>query len=49
MQQPSRLFSKEEYIRDEAHSEVRHEYINGEVYAMAVRTETHNIAVRLDF
>ena len=32
----------EEYLADEEHSEVRHEYIGGEVYAMSGGTRNHN-------
>ncbi|MEM7595886.1 MAG: Uma2 family endonuclease [Cyanobacteria bacterium P01_A01_bin.83] len=49
--QDSRL-TPEEYLQLEADSEIKHEYIDGEVYAMAGATDTHvtialNLAVLL--
>lgn len=38
----SLLVSPEEYIQGELVSEVRHEYIDGHVYAMAVASDDHN-------
>ncbi|MEB3309151.1 MAG: Uma2 family endonuclease [Snowella sp.] len=32
----------EEYLRFERHSDIKHEYIDGEVYAMAGTTKVHN-------
>jgi Uma2 family endonuclease len=41
-------FSPEEYLEWEAHQEIKHEYINGEVFAMTGGTLSHNaIAVNL--
>lgn len=41
---PSRTFlSVEEYIAGEQRSDVRHEYIGGEVYAMAGGSVNHNV------
>ena len=37
------LFTVEEYLEGERKSEVRHEYVAGEVYAMAGASRTHNI------
>lgn len=34
--------SEEDYLAGELQSEVRHEYLGGEVYAMAGETRTHN-------
>ncbi len=36
----SRL-SEQDYLRDELSSEIRHEYVDGEVYAMAGVGEAH--------
>jgi Uma2 family endonuclease len=36
------LISVDEYIEGELHSEVRHEYIGGQVYAMSGASEAHN-------
>lgn len=36
------LISEEEYLAGELHSEVRHEYIGGHVYAMAGASDEHN-------
>ena len=36
------LFTVEEYLEDEKRREVRHEYVAGEVYAMAGASRTHN-------
>jgi Uma2 family endonuclease len=33
----------EDYLEGERHSEVRHEYIGGEVHAMAGASEEHNL------
>lgn len=38
----SKILSVEEYIEFENQSEVRHEYINGELYAMAGTSTKHN-------
>ncbi|WP_072620927.1 Uma2 family endonuclease [Spirulina major] len=40
-QSPHHL-TPEDYLAQERHSEIKHEYINGEVYAMAGTTKTHN-------
>ncbi len=34
--------SPEEYLEFEQHSDIKHEYIDGEIYAMAGTTKTHN-------
>ena len=34
--------SPEEYLEFESHSDIKHEYIDGEVYAMAGTTKAHN-------
>ena len=36
------LFSPEEYLATEEDSDIRHEFLNGEVYAMAGTTVDHN-------
>lgn len=42
------LLSEEEYLQGELHSEVRHEYIQGYVYAMVGASKRHNlIAINL--
>ncbi len=38
----SRL-SEQDFLRDELSSEIRHEYVDGEVYAMAGAGEAHNL------
>ncbi len=38
----SRL-SEQDYLRDELSSEIRHEYVDGEIYAMAGAGEAHNL------
>ena len=42
LKQPNLLISPTEYIEGEKHSDVRHEYIDGAVYAMAGGTLNHN-------
>ncbi|OKH18017.1 Uma2 family endonuclease [[Limnothrix rosea] IAM M-220] len=39
----SRYLSPEEYLAWEAENSVKHEYINGEAYAMAGTTDEHNV------
>jgi Uma2 family endonuclease len=39
---PIELLSVAEYIEGERHSEVRHEYVDGHVYAMAGASDEHN-------
>jgi len=34
--------SPEEYLEFEQHSDIKHEYIDGEVYAIAGTTKAHN-------
>nr|VFK40958.1 MAG: Endonuclease, Uma2 family (restriction endonuclease fold) [Candidatus Kentron sp. SD]VFK46711.1 MAG: Endonuclease, Uma2 family (restriction endonuclease fold) [Candidatus Kentron sp. SD] len=42
--------SPEEYLEGEKHAEIRHEYIDGDVFAMAGRSKQHNrIALNLAF
>ena len=38
----SLFLSPEEYLQQEAQSSIKHEYINGQVYAMAGTTDSHN-------
>lgn len=46
---PLQFFSVEEYLRDEALREVRHEYLNGTVHAMEGASRRHNrIARRIE-
>ncbi len=40
--QPKTLYSPEEYLELERGSEVRHEYIDGEIYEMAGANKPHN-------
>lgn len=35
--------SEQDYLRGELSSEIRHEYVDGEVYAMAGAGESHNL------
>ena len=37
------IFSVEEYLESESKSEVRYEYLGGQVFAMAVGSKAHNI------
>jgi Uma2 family endonuclease len=37
------FISPEEYLEGETRSEIRHEYVDGEVYAMSGASEAHNI------
>lgn len=43
MQSPIHHFSILEYLEAEAKSEIRHEYIDGEVFAMAGGSKKHNL------
>ena len=43
--QPNRLLTPEEYLAFERESEVKHEYVAGEVFAMAGAGEAHNLIV----
>ncbi len=45
MQSPVSFFSVEEYLQLEQTSEIRHEYVDGEVFAMAGASEEHNLIV----
>lgn len=35
--------SEQQYLEDEKHREIKHEYVDGEVYAMSGASRTHNI------
>lgn len=41
--QPVPFISEDEYLTGEEASSVRHEYVNGQVYAMAGSTDKHNL------
>ena len=41
--QPVPFLSEDEYLSGEEVSSVRHEYVNGQVYAMAGSTDKHNL------
>ncbi|WP_277874760.1 Uma2 family endonuclease [Phormidium tenue] len=43
MRSPIHIFSVAEYLEAESKSEVRHEYLGGQVFAMAGRSKAHNI------
>ncbi len=43
--QPKRFWTIEEYLTFERHSDVKHEYVAGDVFAMDGATATHNIIV----
>lgn len=43
--QPKRSWTVEEYLTFERSSNVKHEYVAGDVFAMAGATATHNIIV----
>lgn len=45
MQSPINLFSVEEYLKAEESSETRHEYLGGQIFAMAGASEEHNLIV----
>lgn len=38
----SRQMTPDEYLAFEEKSDIKHEYVNGEVYAMAGTTDSHN-------
>lgn len=40
--QPNNYLSLEEYLELERHSDIKHEYIDGKIYAMAGGTKAHN-------
>ena len=42
MQSPVNLFTAEEYIQLEQTSEIRHEYLGGQVFAMSGGSKEHN-------
>ncbi len=45
---PQTFLTPEQYLEFETNSQIKHEYVNGEVYAMAGSTDTHNtIALNL--
>ncbi len=39
---PNDYLSPEDYLELECHSEIKHEYIDGKIYAMAGGTKAHN-------
>ncbi len=41
--QPFSFISEDEYLTGEPASSVRHEYVNGQVYAMAGSRDKHNL------
>lgn len=43
MQSPLQLLSVEQYLAAEAESEIRHEYVAGQIFAMAGASEEHNL------
>jgi Uma2 family endonuclease len=43
MRSPIPIFSVTEYLEAESRSEVRHEYLDGQVFAMAGGSKAHNI------
>ncbi|MDJ0648479.1 MAG: Uma2 family endonuclease [Xenococcaceae cyanobacterium MO_188.B19] len=45
MQSPLNLLTVEEYLKSEQDSEIRHEYVAGQIYAMAGASEEHNLIV----
>ena len=42
---PEPKLSPEEYLANERQAETKHEYLDGEVYAMAGASEAHNLIV----
>ncbi|PSB00801.1 Uma2 family endonuclease [Merismopedia glauca] len=51
MQSSINVLTIEEYLALEQESEIRHEYVDGEIFAMAGASEAHNLIVGniLDF
>ncbi len=45
MRSPFNLLTVEEYLKLEQDVEVRHEYVAGQIYAMAGASEAHNLIV----
>lgn len=45
MRSPLNLLTVEEYLKSEQDTEIRHEYVAGQVYAMAGASEAHNLIV----
>ena len=45
MRSPLNLITVEEYLKLEQDAEIRHEYVAGQVYAMAGASEAHNLIV----
>lgn len=45
MRSPLNLLTVEEYLKFEQDSEIRHEYVAGQIYAMAGASEAHNLIV----
>jgi Uma2 family endonuclease len=43
MQSPLSIFSVEQYLEAEKSSDIRHEYVAGQVFAMAGASEEHNL------
>lgn len=43
MQSPLSCLTASEYLSIEQHSEIRHEYVDGEIFAMAGASEEHNL------
>jgi Uma2 family endonuclease len=45
MQSPLNFLSVEEYLKTEDKSDIRHEYVDGQIFAMAGASEEHNLIV----
>ncbi|MEM9272334.1 MAG: Uma2 family endonuclease [Cyanobacteria bacterium P01_F01_bin.143] len=45
MRSPLKIFSVAEYLKSEQDSEIRHEYVAGQIFAMAGASEEHNLIV----
>ncbi|VEP15168.1 conserved hypothetical protein [Hyella patelloides LEGE 07179] len=45
MRSPLNLITVEEYLKSEQDAEVRHEYVAGQIFAMAGASEAHNLIV----
>jgi Uma2 family endonuclease len=45
MRSPVNLLTVEEYLKLEQDAEIRHEYVAGQIYAMAGASEAHNLIV----
>ncbi len=45
MRSPLNLLTVEEYLKSEQDAKIRHEYVAGQIFAMAGASEAHNLIV----